>query len=210
MRTHFFLLLLLLLGAAGLTAQESRIWVEGKVLSADSLLPVKNVHIISRMTRSGTISDDQGRFVLRAETLDTVYFSAVGYGYTIRTFREWDHETGKAWQVLLQKDTIVMDEVVVRSFYDWPTFKHIFINMTPIKAVDLTSVNAELKDILLYMNPAPLTIKGPIQALYDLFNDMARLQRRLERNRKAYNEQLIREGRLNEVIPEELEHAKEK
>jgi len=103
-----------------------------------------------------------------------------------------------------------MEEVVVRSFYDWPTFKHLFVHMEPIKPLTLTDVNDELKDILLYMKPAPMTFKGPIQALYDLFNDMARLQRRLERNRKFYNDQLMREGRLNEMIPEDLEHVEKK
>lgn len=200
----------LLSAALAVKAQESPIWVEGQVLSADSLLPLKNVHVISRLTRSGTISDPEGRFTLRAYPFDTVYFSAVGYGYTIRKYREWDHEAGTPWKVYLHKDTVVMEEVVVRSFYDWPTFKHIFVNMTPIKAVDLSSVTDELKDILLYVRPAPMTFKGPIQTLYDLFNDMARLQRRLERNRRAYNEQLIREGRMQELIPEEPDHLEEK
>jgi hypothetical protein len=193
-----------------LFAQQERIWIEGQVISADSLLPLKNVHIISRMARSGTISDDDGRFILRGTAIDTVYFSVIGYGYSIRKYRLTDHPDGKSWTVLLHKDTVMMEEVVVRSFYDWPTFKHLFVHMEPIKPLTLTDVNDELKDILLYMKPAPMTFKGPIQALYDLFNDMARLQRRLERNRKFYNDQLMREGRLNEMIPEDLEHVEKK
>ncbi|MDV7400999.1 hypothetical protein RZS08_56805, partial [Arthrospira platensis SPKY1] len=96
----------------------------------------------------------------------------------------------------------MMEEVVIRSFYDWPTFKHLFVTMKPIKAVNLEDINDELRDILLYLDPAPYTLKGPIQTLYDLFNDAARLQRRMQRNRKAYNDQLIKEGRFNELIPE--------
>lgn len=115
--------------------------------------------------------------------------------------------SSQPWKVLLRRDTILMPEVVVKSFYDWPTFKHVFVHMTPIKPVDLSDINNELKDILLYMDPSPMTIM-PIQALYDLFNDMARLQRRLERNRRAYNEQLIREGKHNQLIPETPEHER--
>jgi hypothetical protein len=122
------------------------------------------------------------------------------------TFDSTMLQTGKPWIVLLRKDTILMEEVVVRSFYDWPTFKHLFVTMKPIKAVNLEDINDELRDILLYLDPAPYTLKGPIQTLYDLFNDAARLQRRMQRNRKAYNDQLIKEGRFNEVIPEELDH----
>lgn len=192
-------------------AQQERILLEGRVLSADSLLPLKNVHVISRMTRSGTISDTEGRFLLHAFETDTVYFSVVGYGYSIRKYRIWDHEKDKPWSVLLRKDTVMMQEVVVRSFYDWPTFKYLFVHMEPIKAPDLTSsIVMDLKDILLYVRPAPMTFKGPVQILYDLFNDMARLQRRLERNRRIYNNQLYKEGRLDEMIPEIPDHVEEK
>ncbi len=210
MRTAFLFLIGLLLYGFGLQAQNEQLWIEGRILSADSLLPIKNVHIISRMTRSGTISDAQGNFTLRAKAVDTIYLSAVGYGRNIRHYRQWDHEAGQVWKVLLRKDTVVMQEVVVKSFYDWPTFKHVFVHMTPIKPVDLSSINDELKDILLYLDPSPLTIKGPIQALYDLFNDVARLQRRLERNRRAYNEQLMREGKYEELIPETPAHYLQK
>lgn len=180
--------------------------IEGLVLSSDSLLPQKNVHVISRMTRSGTISDENGRFTLRALATDTVFFSAVGFKRRIVPFDQTFLRPGEWWKVMLTKDTVYMDEVLVRSFYDWPTFRHMFVKMPSIKPINLESINEELKDILLYVQPSPMTIKGPIQTLYDLFNDMARLQRRLERNRRAYNQQLIREGRFDELIPEEPEH----
>jgi len=186
-------------------AQQS-VWIEGEVLTADSLLPLKNVHIISRMNRRGTISDADGKFVLHGKTKDTVMFSAIGFHRTIMPFDSSLTENDNRWKVLLRKDTILMEEVVVRSFYDWPTFKQLFVTMKPITLPRLENINDELRDILLYMDPAPLTIKGPIQALYDLFNDAARLQRRLQRNRRLYNQQLIKEGRYDELIPETLDH----
>ncbi|PKP53961.1 MAG: hypothetical protein CVT92_02010 [Bacteroidetes bacterium HGW-Bacteroidetes-1] len=198
----------LILSSTSLHAQQTRIWIDGKVLSADSLLPINNVHIISRMARSGTISEPNGHFLLRGFEKDSVFFSAVGFQRAIIPFDISRLEEGASWNILLKKDTVQMEEVVVRSFYDWPTFKHLFVNMQPIKPVNLDYINNELKDILLYVRPAPFTIKGPIQTLYDLFNDVARLQRRLERNRHAYNEQLIKEGRQSEVIPDVPEHKK--
>ncbi|HMM12382.1 MAG TPA: hypothetical protein PKE03_09850 [Bacteroidales bacterium] len=202
---HFLILLLFAIPFAPAFAQEV-MRIEGIVMSSDSLLPQKNVHIISRMTRSGTISDENGRFTLRVLPVDTVFFSAIGFRRRIVPFDLSFLRTGESWKVLLTKDTVTMDEVVIRSFYDWPTFRHMFVKMPSIKPVNLESINEELKDILLYVQPAPMTIKGPIQTLYDLFNDMARLQRRLERNRRAYNQQLIREGRYDELIPDEPEH----
>lgn len=205
---HLIFVTFLLLFSSALFAQE-RLWIEGIIISSDSLLPIKNVHIISQMARSGTISDDQGKFILRGKEIDSVMFSAMGFQRRIVPFDAQKIPEGSVWQVKLHKDTIMMEEVVVRSFYDWPTFKHIFVNMRPIKPVNLDFINEELKDILLYMNPAPFTIKGPIQTLYDLFNDVARLQRRMERNRRAYNQQLMKEGRLNEIIPEKPDHLDE-
>lgn len=205
LKRRFIFLLLFALPWVPAVAQDY-IRLEGIVLSSDSLLPQKNVHIISRMTRSGTISDEHGRFSLRALPVDTVFFSAIGFRRRIVPFDQSFLRSGETWKVLITKDTVTMDEVVVRSFYDWPTFRHMFVKMPSIKPINLESINEELKDILLYVQPAPMTIKGPIQTLYDLFNDMARLQRRLERNRRAYNQQLIREGRFDELIPEEPEH----
>lgn len=205
LKRYFIFLLFLTLPFLPAVSQEY-IRLEGIVLSSDSLLPQKNVHIISRMTRSGTISDEHGRFSLRSLPVDTVFFSAVGFRRRIVAFDQSFLRPEESWKVLITKDTITMDEVVVRSFYDWPTFRHMFVRMPSIKPVNLESINEELKDILLYMQPAPMTIKGPIQTLYDLFNDAARMQRRLERNRRAYNQQLIREGRYDELIPEEPEH----
>ncbi len=188
---------------------QDRMWVEGEIYTADSLLPIKNVHIISRLNRRGTISDEEGKFKLPARTIDTIMFSAIGFQRSIMAFDSTMTADGKTWKILLRKDTIWMDEVVVRSFYDWPTFKQLFVNMQPLKPVKLDNIQDDLKDILLYMDPAPMTIKGPIQALYDIFNDAARLQRRLQRNRRVYNEQLIKEGRYDELIPEEPEHERQ-
>lgn len=208
MQKHITILFFFLLPL--LTLAQERIWIEGRVLSADSLLPLKNVHIISRMTRSGTITDEEGKFKLRGHEMDTVFFSAVGFQRRILSFDLQRMNQDTDWRVLLRKDTIVMEEVVVRSFYDWPTFKHMFVHMPSIKPVNLDFINEELKDILLYVRPSPLTLKGPIQTLYDLFNDMARLQRRLERNRRIYNQQLIREGKMDQLIPEQPDHLIEK
>jgi len=189
------------------TAQQSML-VHGKVLSADSLKPVSNVHIISKLARRGTITDKYGEFAFRGYGEDTLLLTSVGFSRKIvGTHDSLINQPGGLY-ILLERDTVQMQEVVVRAFYDWPTFKYLFVHMEPVKAFEIEDFTAELENSLVGVKPAPLTIKGPIQALYDLFNHMARLQRRLERNRKAYNEQLIREGRIQDTIPEIPEHRR--
>jgi iron complex outermembrane receptor protein len=187
---------------------QDKTWIEGRVVSSDSLLPLQHVHVISKMARTGTITDTEGRFVIRTYNNDTMMFSSVGFRYLILPFDERKLDTEGLFRVRMAKDTVKMEEVVVRAYYDWETFKYLFVNMKTIKPVELERLREELGTSLLYVRPAPLTIKGPIQALYDLFNDMARLQRRLERNRKWYNEQMIREGRAQDTIPMKPDHVR--
>jgi hypothetical protein len=55
----------------------------------------------------------------------------------------------------------------------------------------------------------PATFGGPIQALYNQFNHIARLQRKLVRNREQYNELMRKMGRISDTIPAKPEHMQE-
>ncbi|MDA3943155.1 MAG: carboxypeptidase-like regulatory domain-containing protein [Bacteroidetes bacterium] len=207
MKWFSLIFLLLFYGMLGRSVQAQEIRkVHGRILSADSLLPVSNVHIISKFAKRGTISNKQGFFAYRGYDTDTILLSSIGYERKVMGISDTLLDQPGGLYILLEKDTVQMNEVVVRAFYDWPTFKYLFVHMEPVKAFEIEDFSLELENSLVGVQPAPLTIKGPIQALYDLFNHMARLQRRLERNRKAYNEQLIREGRIQDTIPKIPEH----
>lgn len=201
--------ILLVVGFFFGTAQAQQIReVHGRVLSADSLLPVPRVHIISKTARRGTISNRKGDFSYRGYGNDTILLSSIGYERKLFGITDTLLNQPGGLLILLEKDTVQMDEVVVRAFYDWPTFKYLFVHMKPIQAFEIEDFESELANSLVGIEPGPFIIKGPIQALYDLFNQMARLQRQLERNRKAYNEQLIKEGRIQDTIPEVPEHQR--
>lgn len=203
---QIILVFFLLSAASSVSMAQQSMIVHGKVLSADSLKPVPNVHIISKLARRGTITNKFGEFSFRGYGKDTLLLSSIGFSRKlVGTYDSLINQPGGLY-ILLERDTIHMQEVVVRAFYDWPTFKYLFVHMEPVKPTTIEGFESELESSLVAIKPAPLTIKGPIQALYDLFNHMARLQRRLERNRKAYNEQLIREGRIQDTIPEVPEH----
>jgi hypothetical protein len=204
---RFTIIVMLAMLPVMLSAQD-KTWIEGRVVSSDSLLYLQHVHVISKMARRGTITDTEGRFTIRAFKNDTLMFSSVGYRSLIMPFDPDRLDTEGLFRVKMAKDTVKMEEVVVRAYYDWDTFKYLFVNMKTIKPVELERLKEELETSLMYVRPAPLAIKGPIQALYDVFNDMARLQRRLERNRKWYNEQMIREGRIQDTIPMKPDHLR--
>lgn len=160
-----------------------------------------NVHIISKQLRQGTISNPEGYFKIWTQPNDSLLFTSVGFERKILHLNDSIFQQGESAVILLNKDTVNMQEVVVRSFYDWPTFKYLFVNMKPIKPVTVEWLNEELNRSLEEVRSQPLSMKGPIQALYDLYNHAARIQRRLERNRRWYNQQVIREGRPQDTIP---------
>ncbi len=191
-----------------LHAQDSWV-VQGRVFSADSLKTLNNVHIISKLAHRGTISRPDGTFLLKSAPGDSILLSSIGFVSRIVPVLPYLLNGTDRMTVLLEKDTVQMDEVIVRSFYDWDTFKYLFVNMKPIKPTNLDWIQDDLMNSLTEIHPAPMMIKGPVQALYDVFNQMARLQRRLEHNRRVYNEQLIQEGRIADTIPALPDHLSE-
>lgn len=97
--------------------------------------------------------------------------------------------------------------MVIRAYFDYKTMKQIVINMQP---VDLSQFYPNWENTgLLYMEPRPMSFKGPIQALYDVLNRSARLQRKLIRNRKEYNQIMQQMGRYLDTIPAIPEHMQE-
>lgn len=189
-------------------AQEPLVF-KAQLLTSDSLLPMANVHIISKQLRRGTISNPEGFFKIWSQPNDSLLFTSVGFERRILHLTDSILQKGESAIILLNKDTVNIQEVVVRSFYDWPTFKYLFVNMKPIKPVTVEWLNEELRRSLDEVRYQPLSMKGPIQALYDLYNQTARIQRRLERNRRWYNQQVIREGRPQDTIPAYPPHLRD-
>jgi glutaredoxin-related protein len=197
---YYLIIAVVLIVAEGVGAQEVQ-YLRGRILTADSLLPMSNVHIISKKARRGTISNPEGNFTVRSMADDSLMFTSVGFARKIVHITEEMILAQDTVTFVMRKDTVRMDEVIVRSFYEWETFKYLFVNMKPIDPVSIDWLNAELERSLTEVRQRPITAKGPIQAMYDLFNHAARIQRRLERNRRWYNQQVIREGRPQDTIP---------
>jgi glutaredoxin-related protein len=197
---YYLIIVVLLVIAEGVSAQDVQ-YLRGRILTSDSLLPMSNVHIISKKARRGTISNPEGNFIVRSMADDSLMLTSIGFVSKIVRITDAMIHSTDTLTFLMRKDTVRMDEVIVRSFYEWETFKYLFVNMKPIDPVSIEWLNIELERSLTEVRQRPITIKGPIQAMYDLFNHTARIQRRLERNRRWYNQQVIREGRPQDTIP---------
>lgn len=194
-----------------LQAQESNnnlFILEGKVLTADSLLPVRSAHIISKFNRWGTISSDQGKFRMYVSRFDSVLFSSVGFRPVILYIDDSVlKHSGENYRVLMKTDTVLINEVIIHGFFDYETFKQIIISMQPM---DLEQFYPNWEGTgLLYKEPTPTGFTGPVQLLYNWLNRDARLQRQLIRNRKNYNDLMRKLNRESDTIPTIPEHMRE-
>ncbi len=193
-----------------LQAQDMRdtlLILDGRLLSSDSLSPLHNAHVISKFNRWGTITDDEGRFRMYVSKEDSVLLTSIGYRAQVIVINDSLTPPDATVDFLMIPDTVMINEVLIRAFWDYETFKLMVLQMKPM---DLDVYYPDWEGTgLLYKSPTPLTIKGPIQALYDVFNQSARLQRKLIRNRKDYNRLMMLMGREADTVPPRPEHMQE-
>lgn len=188
----------------------------GKIVTSDSLLPVRNTHVISKMAHCGTISNREGLFYIPAKTVDTLWVSCLGYSRKLIPI-DSTLATIDTMRIVLQRDTITLKEVTIWPFYDYNTFKQMIVDM-PSKPVprEIELLNEELagmrsgrkRDPYFNMENGGFTA-SPIQFFYDKFNSSARRQNRLLRNRRMFNEILREQGRTDELLPDSMDYSVE-
>lgn len=186
----------------------------GKIVASDSLQPIRNTHVISKMAHCGTISNREGVFFIPAKTVDTLWVSCIGYSRMLipvdSTMAAID-----TMLIVLHQDTITLKEVTVLPFYDYNTFKQMIIDM-PSKPVprEIQRLNEELagmksvRERNKYVNFENGGISAsPIQYLYDKYNASARRQNKLLRNRRMFNDILREQGRTDELLPDSMDYS---
>ncbi len=116
--------------AAGNVVGQEREYIQfsGFVMNEESE-PLPYVHIISMQTRRGTISDRNGIFSIITEPQDTIIFSSVGYKLTYFELPSLILDYHYTHDVIMERDTILLEEVIV---FPWPTyeeFKEAFLSL---------------------------------------------------------------------------------
>lgn len=191
-----------------------RIPILGKIVTSDSLQPVRNTHVISKMAHCGTISNLDGVFLVPTKSVDTLWVSCIGFSRRLipvdSTMANRD-----TMVIALHRDTIALKEVTIWPFYDYKTFKQMIIDM-PSKPVprELQRLNDELKGMKTNRKRNPYFnfenggfTASPIQYLYDQYNANARRQKKLLRNRRMFNEILREQGRTDELLPDSMDYS---
>ncbi len=184
--------------------------VLGRIVTADSLLPISNTHVISKMAHRGTISNRDGNFYILTHKTDTLWVSCLGYSRQLIPIDSTVTEKGPLL-ICLKSDTVMLREVVVRPFYDYETFKEMVINMPSLPVPrEIQRLYEDLNDPTMgsknLKNKGMVTITtSPVQYLYDKFNKQARLRSKILKNRRRFNEVLREQGRTDEMLPDSLD-----
>ena len=183
----------------------------GYVVTADSLRPIRNTHVISKMAHHGTITDQRGWFHIQARQVDTLWVSCVGYSRRLVAINE-SLTSADTLVIRLFPETITLREVTVLPFSNYEDFKHILVTMPSIETPDeIKRLDDDLDDLWLSRTPVgngmPTITANPIQYLYDKYNASARRQSTLRRNRKMYNEVLREQGHTDELLPDSMDFA---
>ena len=196
LKMKHLLIISLLLCCLSLKAQNDYHTIKGEIVSSDSLAPIPKAHILSELSHYGTTSDFDGKFSMPIKTIDTLRISSVGF---VTEYIHINHDSIDAnnFRILLQRDTIVLDEIDVTPYYNFSTVKEIVRTapiVTPMHVVKEIDINTNIqnyyynktKDLPKTRGTLTIVFYNPIKKTYNRFNKKERLKRKLERNREKY------------------------
>lgn len=196
--------------------KQDRLSIYGYVITIDSLHPIRNTHVISKMAHCGTITNHQGKFHIQARKVDTLWVSCIGYSRRLIPI-DSTISCRDTLVIRLRHDTITLREVTVLPFNDYETFKQMLITMPSAETPrELKLLDEELAAMRTGRKRNPYfnienngITASPIQFLYDKYNESARRQNKLKRNRRMYNDVLREQGRNEELLPDSLDFSVE-
>ena len=184
-------------------AQEEFFTVKGRVFSNDSLTAIPNVNIVSELSRYGTISNQDGWFLIKSKPIDTLWVSCVGFDrQRIPIFR--DSILDKELIIKLIRSNVMLDSVEIYP-WDYETFKQEIINMPWRRPYIIPGISKEGDEALIHKKPVREpkgSAVSPITLIYNRFNKRERFKRKLERNRRRFNREMERLGADSLMIPE--------
>ena len=87
--------------------------INGKVLNASNNVALENVHVVNLNSVKGTLTNEDGSFIMKAEVNDTLYFSYLGFkSIRVRVTNDW-LKFGEI-KIKMTELSIALEEVVVK------------------------------------------------------------------------------------------------
>lgn len=185
---RLLIIVLFLSCCISLHAQNKYFPLKGKVVSADNLSPISDVHILSEKSYYGATSDYEGKFSMLIRKNDSLRISSIGFVTKIISV-DYDSINTNNFEITMERDTIMLQEIDIFPYLDNHRVERI-IRQIPIEEPFIIKGTNENIETVLYQKPKKIPddkgVLSPIQTLYNRFNKKARFKRKLERNRKKY------------------------
>jgi hypothetical protein len=87
--------------------------INGKVLNASNNVVLENVHVVNLNSVKGTLTNEDGNFMIKATVNDTIYFSYLGFkSIRVRVTNDW-MKFGEI-KIKMTELSIALEEVVVK------------------------------------------------------------------------------------------------
>lgn len=189
-------------------AQEGYFSVKGKILSADSLQPIPNVNIVSELSRYGTITNQEGFFIIKSKTVDTLWVSCVGFD--TREVPVWrDSILDNILIIKMIRSNIMLDSVEIYPLPSYRDFIKDIANMPTKTPFFVPGVSRPDDAKRIWKRPvreSPPSVINPISLIYKRFNKQEVFKRKLQRNRKKFNKEMEKIGADSLMIPEKLDY----
>lgn len=198
------LLLVWTLGAMFCHAQNELFLVKGRVFSEDSLTAIPYVNIVSELSHYGTVSNQDGWFLINSKTIDTLWVSCVGFERQ-RVPVAKDSIVDKELIIKLIRSNIMLDSVEIYPYPDYETFKQMIISMPSREPFFVPGLSKRNDEILIHKKPEiePKVSGGSIISLiYNRFNKRERFKRKLQRNKRKFNRKMERIGADSLMVTE--------
>ncbi len=210
------LTILLLLTAISLSAQYSfaqfvriaeRVIVAGYVFEESNGEPLAYVNVYVKKSRSGTITDTSGYFLLNASLNDTIIFSSLGYDKKYVILTDSATENNKPLIVFMDTKIYEINSVEVIALRKYKQLEYEITNMRlPDNDYTYAANNFPFRppDIDYYTRSStPVSgigiVFSPITALYDMFSKEGKEKQKLaELQEKDY---------LNSILDEKISTA---
>ena len=128
-RPSFLLLAFVLLSTlrlAGQTDSSGYRVFKGTVIDDSSGFALPSVHLWNESTRMGTISDGSGEFSIHVKDQDTLVFTSIGYYSEVLVISSSLYQDS---EVRLKPKKYEIDELVVRRFRSYESFKYHFLKL---------------------------------------------------------------------------------
>lgn len=187
----------------GELSPDTIIIVSGKVVESHTGNGLFHVHIINLSRNRATLSDRFGYFALEAALYDTVYFSHVGFKKRLVRITPAETDSGGIFTVYLYQDTVMLKRFRVLAASRQVQFKHDFITKPFVPDTLNPAFEAFMKENHFSAPSGGIVLPGPFTLIYENFNKSARLQRRIERNRTIYYDNLPEEEKRKVLFHEE-------